>query len=399
LQLAPLRLCGSSWSAVLQFNGELIELAALHNIDDFKGDETLRRSFPRKPSRTGATDRTISTGTTTYIRDVLEVANYDHPDLVRAAAYRSVLSAPMLRNGQVVGAITVVGANANAFTDRHIDLLKTFADQAVIAIESARLLRELRESLQQQTATADVLKVMSRSTFDLQSVLNTLVESAVRLCDSYDAMIFHRENQWLVLGAHHGPIPVDIKKWAITRNWTAGCAVIDGKAVHVHDLSRASEYPEGQIMAKRMGNRTTLSVPLLRENEAIGCITVRRRELKPFTEKQIDLVTTFADQAVIAIENVRLFDEVQTRTRELYESLEQQTATSEVLKVISSSLSRCSRPCWRTRRVSAKPIAACCSDWMAMCFVRQRWLACHQPTPITSYTNQDAWMRKQDLDA
>jgi GAF domain-containing protein len=196
---------------------------------------------------------------------------------------------------------------------------------------------DLDEAFDQLAATADVLKVISHSTFDLKIVLDTLVESAVRLCDSYDAMIFLRENESLVLGAHHGPIPIDIKKWPITRDWTAGCAVLDGKAVHVNDLSMASEYPEGQIMAKRMGNRTTLSVPLLLETKAIGCITVRRLEVKPFTEKQINLITTFADQAVIAIENVRLFEAEQQRTRELSESLEQQTATSEVLRLISSS--------------------------------------------------------------
>jgi len=144
---SALRLCGSTWSAVLQFNGELIELAAVHNLDDFKGGETLRRSFPRKPSRTGVTDRAISTRTVTYIRDVLGIADFEHLDLVQAAPFRSVLSAPMLSKGRVVGAITVVGAEANAFTDRHIDLLKTFADQAVIAIDNARLFSELRSEL------------------------------------------------------------------------------------------------------------------------------------------------------------------------------------------------------------------------------------------------------------
>src|SRR5215475_5105820 len=202
---SALRLCGSTWSAVLQFNGELIELAAVHNLDDFKGGETVRRSFPRKPSRTGVTDRAISTGNVTYTRDVLEIADYEHLDLARAAAFRSILSTPKLSKGQVVGAITVVGADANAFTDRHIDLLKTFADQAVIAIENTRLFSELQkrtddlsESLQQQTATADVLRVISRSTFNLPAVLNTLVESAVRLCDGYDSVILLREGQSLV---------------------------------------------------------------------------------------------------------------------------------------------------------------------------------------------------------
>jgi signal transduction histidine kinase len=170
-------------------------------------------------------------------------------------------------------------------------------------------------------------------------VLDTLVKSAVMLCDGYDAVILLREGESLIFGAHHGPIPMDFVKWPLTRNWTAGRAVVDRKSVHVHDLTAAAEeFPDGYAMATRLGHRTILSVPLLREKEAIGSLTVRRNEVRPFTPKQIELVTTFADQAVIAIENVRLFDEVQTRTRELAQSVGELRALGEVTQAVNSTV-------------------------------------------------------------
>src|SRR5262249_55025900 len=158
----------------------------------------------------------------------------------------------------------------------------------------------------------------SRSTFDLKSVLETLVESAARLCEAYDALILLREDEFLVFGAHQGPIPLDFVKGRVTRTWANGRAIIDRKPVHVPDLTAAGdEFPEGCADALRLGHRTILSVPLLREDEAIGSLSLRRTEVRPFTDKQIDLATTFADQAVIAIENVRLFDEIQDKSRQL----------------------------------------------------------------------------------
>src|SRR5262245_34469457 len=200
------------------------------------------------------------------------------------------------------------------------------------------LKRALAEAYAREAATADVLKVISRSAFDLQEVLDTLVETACRLCEAYDASILLREDESLVVRAHHGPIPIPFVKVPVTRAWSSARAVLDRELVNVDDiLAEEEEFAEGYAMSRRIGLRTTFSVPLLREDSAIGCFAIRRTEVRPFSPKQIELASMFADQAVIAIENARLFNEVQARTKELTESLEQQTATSEVLQVISSS--------------------------------------------------------------
>jgi two-component system NtrC family sensor kinase len=299
----------------------------------------------------GPVRRAAATKQVAHVADISQLQSYQerHPLTVASVElgkFRTVLGVPMLKDDELIGVITMNRQEVRPFTDNQIELIKNFAAQAVIAIENTQLLNELRESLQQQTATADVLKTISRSTFDLQRVLDALVGSAARLCEAFDCGVFLRQDDHLRLEAHYGQIPTEVAElshsktntWPIERGWVTGRAFVDRQPIHIHDLQDCvDEFPDGAKMARILGHRTMLAVPLLRDNEAVGAIFIRRMEVKPFTNKQIELLTTFADQAVIAIENVRLFDEVQARTRDLSESLEQQTATSEVLKVISSS--------------------------------------------------------------
>jgi two-component system, NtrC family, sensor kinase len=254
---------------------------------------------------------------------------------------------PLRKDGIPLGLISAARQEVKPFTEKEIGLLESFAAQAVIAIENARLLNELRqrtddlsESLQQQTATADVLKMIASSPTDVRPVLRAIVESACEICEANDALVALRDGDDLVFQAQHGSIPVVWGRRPINRRWVAGRAVADCMPVHVRDLlaPEGKEFQVGRELARPIGSlRTVLAMPLLQEGESIGAIVLRRTEVHPFSDKQIALLQTFADQAVIAIGNVRLFDEVQARTRDLAESLQQQTATSEVLQIISSS--------------------------------------------------------------
>jgi GAF domain-containing protein len=310
-------------------------------------DEVLKATFPR-PVADFPPFQMAQAGEVTQVPDT-EALSDDILNISRARGFRSMLFAPLMNEGESIGFIAVTRVQPGTFADHHVQLLRTFADQAVIAIENARLFeevqaktRELTEALTYQTGSSNILSVIASSPTDVVPVLKAIVESACELCEAYDAVVLLKDGDDLRFSAHHGPIGINLEKWPISRNWTAGRAFVDHKPVHVRDMlsDEGAEFPDSRELSRHTGSpgiRSILSAPLLRENESIGTILLRRTEVQPFTDKQIALLQTFADQAVIALGNVRLFDEVQQRTRDLSESLQQQTATSEVLRVISAS--------------------------------------------------------------
>jgi GAF domain-containing protein len=305
-------------------------------------------AHPLPPSRETMVGRVTLTGEFAHIPDVLTDPEYNYGNAPALGRYRAVIGVPLRISGRVDGVFGLMHPSPGAFTPRQIELARTFADQAVIAIENARLIgevqartRDLEESLAQQTATADVLKVISRSAFDLGPVLQTLVESAAKLCDAEMAVITREIDGVLYRAESYGcseKFMTELRLLPVlpNRGTVSGRALIEGKAVQIEDVEADEEYTLKSLL-KIDEFHTCLGIPMLRNGVPIGIISLLRRAIRMFDGKQIELVQTFADQAVIAIENARLFNEVQAKTRDLEESLAQQTATADVLKVISRS--------------------------------------------------------------
>src|SRR5215467_12379241 len=328
------RLCGATHGSIHKAEGDTFPLVAAYALSP-----ELQRFIKENPPGAGretVVGRVVVERRAVQISDLRADPEYNYG--ARFFESRTTLGVPLLREGVPIGVIIIFRTEVEPFTDKQIELVTTFADQAVIAIENVRLFKEIQESLEQQTATSEILGVIASSPTDIQPVLDSVAESAARLCDAENATVGRVEGNTARPVASYGSMPVPGPR-QITRWTPSGRAMLDRKTIHVHDLAAEmeSEFPESRPRQELSGSRSVLATPLLREGLPIGVITIRRTEVRPFTDKQIKLLETFADQAVIAIENVRLFKELQERNAELREALEHQTATSEVLGIISRS--------------------------------------------------------------
>jgi GAF domain-containing protein len=338
LTASAARLCEAESGTVMQRDGDVYRLASNYGYPP-EGERYVLE-HPLRPEPGSVTGRVALEGRPIHVSDVLADPEYQATGHQQAMGYRTILGVPLLREGTTLGVLALTRNEVNPFTDKQIELVTTFADQAVIAIENARLLNELRQSLEQQTATADVLRVISSSPGELQPVFETMLQNAVRICNAQFGNLALLEGDGVRFVAHYGAPPKyrDARqREPFIRATTRGNldrAIKTKQVVQVADV--AAEEPHSDI-ATLAGARTLVNVPMLKDNELLGIIVIYRQEVHPFTEKQIELLKNFAAQAVIAIENTRLLNELRQRTTDLTESLEQQTATSKVLDVISRS--------------------------------------------------------------
>jgi signal transduction histidine kinase len=341
------RVCDATDALILR-----VEDGRLRRVSHF-GPVPLVLPITRPIDRDSVTGRAVLEGRTIQVADLTDPETVrEYPGSAQAhqlVGIRTLLTVPLMREGVAIGAIAIRRPERKPFTDKQMALLQTFADQAVIAIENVRLFKELESrnaaltvSLDQQTATSEILRVISSSPTDIEPVMRAVVESAARLCEAQNAQIFRVEGEAMRLVARYGPVRSSLEAGearAVTRGSVSGRTILERRMVHLPDLLAVAdgEYPDIAPSIHREGIRTTIGVPLLREGTPIGSITAFRTEVRPFSDKQIALLQTFADQAVIAIENVRLFTELGAKNAALSESLEQQTATAEILSAISSS--------------------------------------------------------------
>ena len=349
------RLCEANFGILYRYEGSAFRAIALRGAPPAFAE--FQQRAPIHPTPASGLGRIVSTRRPVHIIDAMAEQRYIDGDLytvtaVQLSGSRTLIFVPMLKDDGLIGAITIYRREVRSFTEKQIELLQNFAAQAVIAIENTRLLNELRqrtddlsESLEQQTATSQVLGVISSSPGELGPVFNAMLENAVRICEAKFGFMYRYDGDTWEITAVHGAAPA-YAEYAHQSKRPGPQTVVARIArtkqmVHITDLAASRGYAERDplvVTAVEVGGvRTLLGVPMLKENELIGAITIYRQEVRPFTDKQIALVQNFAAQAVIAIENTRLLNELRQRTDDLTELLQQQVATADVLKVISRS--------------------------------------------------------------